>query len=110
VLTDPPQETKVFVRPNRYEPGRAHIVIYNWGKLSQVAVDVSGVLGEGDCYEVRNVQAVFGPPVARGVYQSGPIHVPMAGVAPPVPMGRVMRVPPRTGPAFDVFLLTTTSR
>ena len=110
VLSDPPQETKVFVRPNRYEPGRAHIVIYNWGKLSQVAVDVSGVLGEGDCYEVRNVQAMFGPPVARGVYQGGLIYVPMAGVAPPVPMGRVMRVPPRTGPAFDVFVLTTTSR
>jgi hypothetical protein len=110
VLADPPQESKVFVRPNRYEPGRAHLVVYNWGKLSQVAVDVSGVLVEGDRYEVRNVQDIFGPPVSVGVYRGGPIHVPMAGVDPPAPLGRVTRAPPRTGPAFDAFLLTTTSR
>jgi hypothetical protein len=110
VLPDPPRETKVFVRPNRYEPGRAHIVVYNWGRLPQVAVDVSGVLVEGDRYEVRNVQEVFGPPVSGGVYQGGTIDVPMAGVAPPVPLGRVTRTAPHTGPAFDVFLLTTTSR
>jgi hypothetical protein len=110
VLPDPPLETKVFVRPNRYEPGRAHIVVYNWGRLSQVAVDVSGVLVEGDRYEVRNVQEVFGPPVSGGVYRGGSIDVPMAGVAPPVPLGRATRTAPHTGPAFDVFLLTTTSR
>jgi len=110
VLPDPPRETKVFVRPNRYEPGRAHIVVYNWGKLSEVAVDVSGVLVEGDHYELRNVQAVFGAPVSGGVYQGGQIAVPMAGISPPVPLGRVTRAPPRTGPAFDVFLLTRTAR
>ena len=110
VLPGPPRETKVFVRPNRYEPGRAHIVVYNWGMQSEVAIDVTGVLQEGDRYEVRNVQSVFGPPVADGVYTRGPIHVPMAGVAPPAPVGRLARTPPRTGPAFDVFLLTTVSR
>lgn len=110
VLPASPRETKVFVRPNRYEAGRAHIVVYNWGMLSEVAIDVTGVLKEGDRYEVRNVQAVFGPPVAEGVYQGGSIHVPMAGVAPPAPLGRVAGTPPRTGPAFDVFLLTTASR
>jgi len=110
VLPGLPRETKVFVRPNRYEPGRAHIVVYNWGMQSQVAIDVTGVLKEGDRHEVRNVQAVFEPPVAAGVYQGGPIHLPMAGVAPPAPLGRVARTPPRTGPAFDVFLLTTASR
>jgi hypothetical protein len=34
----------------------------------------------------------------------------MAGVAPPVALGRLTRKPPRTGPAFDVFLLTLGSR
>jgi hypothetical protein len=46
--------------------------------------------------------------VVRGVYQGSPILLPMAGVEPPAPLGRITRTPPRTGPAFDVFLLTRT--
>ena len=110
VTAEPPQATKVFVRPNRYEPRRATIVVYNWEWQPDVAVDVSEALRPGDRYEVRNVQALFGPALASGVYQGGPIRVHMSGVAPPVPLGRVTRTPPRTGPAFDVFLLTSPSR
>jgi hypothetical protein len=106
----PLREPTVFVRPNRYEPGRAHLVIYNWDHRAEVPVDVSQVLRRGDRYEVRNVQALFDKPVVSGVYSGGPIVVPMTGVVPPEPLGgpgRVTRRPPRTGPAFDVFLLTT---
>jgi hypothetical protein len=110
VLPEPPKTSKVFVRPNRYEPGRAHIVVYNWGGGATVAVDVSSVLKPGDRYEVRNVQALFNAPVVSGVYQGGAIGIPMTGVTPPAPIGRVTRTPPKTGPAFDVFLLTSPSR
>ena len=110
VLPEPPKASKVFVRPNRYEAGRAHIVVYNWAGGPSVAVDVSGVLKPGDRYEVRNVQSVFGAPVASGVYQGGTIAVPMTGVTPPAPIGRVTRTPPKTAPEFDVFLLTSPSR
>jgi hypothetical protein len=106
VLPNLPTETKVFIRPNKYEPGRANVVIYNWAHLAAVPIDPAGVLRSGDRYEVRNVQAVFGPPVASGVYQGAPIKIPMTGVVPPAPLGRVARTPPRTAPAFDVFLLT----
>jgi hypothetical protein len=109
VEAGPPRETKVFVRPNRYEAGRANIVVYNWARQDTVSVDVSGVLHSGDRYEVRNVQALFGSPVASGVYQGNAIGIPMTGVAPPAPIGRVLRQPPRTGPAFDVFILTRVS-
>jgi hypothetical protein len=102
-------EPRVFVRPNRYEAGRAHVIVYNWGRLAEVPVDVSRVLRPGDRFEVRNVQALFGAPVASGVYQGTPIPVPMDGVEPPAPIGRPTRPPPRTGPAFDVFLLTSES-
>ena len=61
-----PATTKVFVRPNKYEPGRSHVVVYNWGRQSEVAVDLSGVLRAGNRYEVRNVQALFGAPVVSG--------------------------------------------
>lgn len=110
VLPEPPKETKVFVRPNHYEAGRAHIVVYNWGGGADVAVDVTGVLKPGDRYEVRNIQAVFDTPVASGTYQGGTISIPMTGVTPPAPIGRVTHTPPKTGPAFDVFLLTSPSR
>jgi parallel beta-helix repeat protein len=104
-----PSVTKVFVRPNTYEPGRATVVIYNWGGEADVAVDVSGVLHDGDAYEVHNVQALFGPAVVSGTYHGGAIRIPMAGTEPPAPLGRITRTPPRTGPAFDVFLLTRAS-
>lgn len=111
VRSEPPTATTVFVRPNRYEAGRANIVVYNWGHQAEVAVDPAGVLRAGDRYEVRNVQALFGPPVVSGVYQGAPIGIPMDGVAPPVPQGgRGLRTGPRTGPAFDVFLLTRPAR
>ena len=113
VLGAGPWAPRVFVRPNRYEAGRAHIVIYNWDRLPVVAVDVAGVLRAGDHYEVRNVQALFDPPVASGTYSGtgATIDIPMQGVRPPVPLGlnRTARPAPRTGPDFDVFLLTRTT-
>lgn len=105
-LADLPRETRVFVRPNRYESGRAHIVVYNWSRRPDVPVDVSDILRRGDHYVVHNVQDVFGTPVASGVYRGAPIRVPLTGVEPPRATGRP-GTPPRTGPDFDVFLLAT---
>lgn len=110
VLPSLPASTRIFVRPNRYEPGRAHVVVYNWGRESEVAVDLPGVLQSGDRYEVRNVQDLFGAPVVSGEYQGVPIRIPMTGIAPPAPLGRVLRTAPRTGPAFDAFVVTRAAR
>ncbi len=104
-----PATPQVFVRLNKYEPGRAHIVIYNWGRQAAVPVDISGVVRVGDQYEVRNVQDLFAAPVTSGTYGGGATSIPMTGVNPPAPIGRTTPNPaPRTGPDFDVFLLTST--
>ncbi|HVH10519.1 MAG TPA: hypothetical protein VM736_12050 [Gemmatimonadales bacterium] len=101
-----PTVTQVFVRPNRYEAGRAHIVIFNWGSLTSVAVPVTGVLNSGDAYEVRNVQDVFGTAVASGTYGGGgTITIPLGGVNPPQPIGGSFQPLNKTGPFFDAFLL-----
>ncbi|HEV8400740.1 MAG TPA: Ig-like domain-containing protein [Gemmatimonadales bacterium] len=100
-----PTATRVFVRPNLYEPGRGTIVVYNWGSLSSVAVNLAGVLQTGDTYEVLNAQDYFGTPVTSGTYGGGTINVPMGGVAPPVPIGGSPTAPVKTGPAFDVFVV-----
>jgi len=96
----------VFVRPNLYAPGRAHIVVYNWGHAGAVPVDVAAVLRSGDAYLVRSVQALFDPPLVSGVYTGGSITVPMSPRPPPVPVGLASSPAPATLPEFDVFLLT----
>jgi len=101
-----PSSPQVIVRPNRYEPGRAIIVIYNWTSQSTVAVPVGSAVNVGDTYAVRNVQDIFGKTVASGTYQGGTISIPMGGVAPPRPIGGSFQSLHTTGPLFDVFVLT----
>ncbi|HWP36231.1 MAG TPA: Ig-like domain-containing protein [Gemmatimonadales bacterium] len=102
-----PAEPTVFVRRNRYEAGRGFVVIYNWTRQPAVAVDLADVVPPGYRYEVRNVQALFAPPVASGIYAGGPVDFPMSGVTPPTPIGGSPRSPGPTGPDFDVFLVTS---
>lgn len=105
VVAQAPTETRVFVRPNLYEPGRGHVVIYNWGRLGAVSVDLGSVLRAGDRYEIRNVQDLWGTAVVKGTYGGGSVSIPMSGVAPPTPIGSVPNAAPRTGPDFDTFLV-----
>ncbi|HEX6533099.1 MAG TPA: hypothetical protein VF041_00795, partial [Gemmatimonadaceae bacterium] len=100
-----PSGTKVFVRKNRYEPGRANVIIYNWARLGSVSVDLSGVLSPGDAYEIRNVQDWFGAPVASGTYGGGTVPIPMTAVTPATPLGGWVATPPVTGPDFNVFVV-----
>jgi hypothetical protein len=102
-----PATPTVIVRPNAYERGRAHVVVFNWPEQGSVAVDLSGVVASGERYEIRNVQHLFGSPVVSGTYGGGTVLVPMTGVAPPSRIGRSTPTPPRTGPRFDAFLVTT---
>jgi hypothetical protein len=104
---DPGSQPTVFVKPNRYEPGRATVVIYNWTRLPEVAVDLRGVLRPGAQFTIHNVQDVFGAPVKSGTYTGGQVTFPMTGVNPPRPIGGAARAPLRTAPAFDVFLVTS---
>jgi hypothetical protein len=96
----------VVVRPNKYEAGRANIIVYNWERHSTVSMDISGVLNVGDRYVVQNVQDFYGPPVASGTYDGSALQLPMAGIRPPAPIGTAAYTPPPvTGPTFNVFIL-----
>lgn len=101
-----PSQTRVFVRPSSYEPGRAHVTVYNWAGQGSVQVDMTGVLKPGDRYEVRNVQALYGSPIASGTYAGGAITIPLGGVNPTQPIGGSPTPAKKTGPFFDVFLVT----
>ncbi len=101
-----PRDTRVFVRPNKYEPGRAHIVIYNWTRQPSVAVDLSKVMPAGTNFEIRDAQNYFGRPVLTGRYDGQPVSIPMnlTEVAPLA--GKVTGIDlQHTAPEFGVFVL-----
>jgi hypothetical protein len=94
-----------MVRPNKYEPGRGNITIYNWDLRSSVDVDVSKVVSAGATYEVRDAQNFFGAPIATGTYNGGTISIPMTGLAKMRPVGSVGNIPPHSGPQFGAFVI-----
>jgi hypothetical protein len=81
-----PTGLRTFLRRNRYDPNRAHIIVYNWNQANTVAVDVSSVLSPGDAYELRNVQDYFGD-IQTGSYSGSPITINMTGRTRVKPIG-----------------------
>ncbi len=95
----------VAVRPNRYEPGRANISIYNWDQRSSVAVDISQAIAVGTNFEIRDAQNFYGPVVLRGTYSGGTVNIPMTGLTVAPANGSVPYNPPHTAPQYGVFVL-----
>lgn len=110
-----PSGMQVFVRPNQYEKGRAHVIVYNWSRATSVAVDLSDVLDKGDRYEIRSIYDLRGAPAVSGVFpgrpysmpflKADPIDIPIAASRPTAAVG----VPPLSSeggvPEFAVFLV-----
>lgn len=105
-----PTGSWVSVRANQYEAGRGHIVIYNWSRASQVAVNLAQAgLSAGDSYEIRDAQDFYGPAIASGVYGGGTANVPMTANIVAMPVGSAHVTPRHTGPDFGVFVVLRTS-
>lgn len=100
-----PTGLKVFVRPNRYEPGRAHVIVYNWDRRPEVEVDLAAALKAGVRYRVVSAQDFFGKPVCEGVFDGKPVRLPMTEYRARPPIGKPDYVPPATGPEFNVFVV-----
>ena len=105
VIKDRPAGVKVFVRPSKYEPGRANVIVYNWDKKPEIEADVSGVLKAGAKFRVASAQDFFGKPVLAGTYDGKPLRLPMKDYRAPAPIGKPDYVPPATGPEFNVFVV-----
>jgi Cadherin-like domain/Bacterial Ig domain len=105
--TTKPTKNVIAVRPNKYESGRANILVYNWENLNSVSVDVSKVLPVGTAYEVRNAQDFYGTPVTKGIYNGGSISLPTMGLSVAKPVGA--NAPGASGPAFNAYVLLPTS-
>ena len=105
-----PKGVRVFVRPNKYERGRGHIIVYNWDKKSSVQADVSSVLTKGAKYEIRDAQNYFGKPVCKGTFDGRPVKIPMNQTRIARPIGQCPHIEQyfrHTAPEFGVFVIIT---
>ncbi|HLG98215.1 MAG TPA: hypothetical protein VKX49_18000 [Bryobacteraceae bacterium] len=98
-----PAANWIYIRPNRYEPKRANIVVYNWTGADHVSVDLSSVLTAGDNYVVQDAQNFFGPAVAQGIYNGQQVQLPMNETA-KAPL-RGYPTPAHTDSHFQVFVV-----
>jgi hypothetical protein len=98
-----PRGTWVYVRPNKYEPKRANITIYNWDLATSVNVDLSNVLAVGDEFVIQDAQNFFGSPVTSGKYVGGIVSIPMTNLRKGAPSGLV--TPPHTAPLLGTFVV-----
>ncbi len=76
-----PAAPAIFVRPNAYQPGRGHIVVYNWPLEASVQVNLASILAVGQQYRIVNAQNYFGAPVVSGTYNGGAVTLPMGTVS-----------------------------
>ncbi|HET9602985.1 MAG TPA: Ig-like domain-containing protein [Gemmatimonadales bacterium] len=107
-LASHPSATQVFVRPNKYEAGRANVIVYNWGQAGAASADLSGVLRDGDSYEIRNAQDFYGAAVASGTFSGGSVTIPLSPMVAVRPLGRASNSL-STGTQFGVFVVLRTN-
>jgi hypothetical protein len=75
----PAQPALIHVRPNRYDPKRANVAVFNWSKQPAVELAPGEFLKPGDDYRLMNPRDLFGKPVAEGKFDGKAIRVPVEG-------------------------------
>ena len=76
---DKPEGLWVICRPNRYEPDRATVAVYNWTGKAVVGLDLSDLLTPGQTFRLLRPDDLWGEPVTAGKYDGKPVDVAMTG-------------------------------
>jgi len=74
-----PEGALVVLRPNRYDPDRAHLAIFNWQKAKGVRVEAGDFMKDGDEHCLLDPKDFFGAPLARGACAAGGFEIAMDG-------------------------------
>ena len=74
-----PEGAKVVLLPNRYDPDRAHLAVFNWQGAAEVEVPAGAFLKPGEAFRLYDPKDVFGKPVLEGTCAGTSIRVPMMG-------------------------------
>lgn len=77
LLADPGPKLRplTILRPSRYDPRRAHLVVTNWGCADVVTVDLGVFLKRGDDYQVLSPLDFHGVPLAEGTYDGTAVSI-----------------------------------
>jgi hypothetical protein len=69
---------RVVLIPDRYDPDRANLAVYNGARAAEVSVDVASFLKPGEAYRLMDPEDVFGPPLVTGTCTGPTITVPLS--------------------------------
>ena len=72
-----PSGVRAALLPNRYDPRRANVAIYNWAKQPAVDLDVTPLLKPGEAFRLLDPRDFFGKPLAEGTVAGKTIRIPM---------------------------------
>ncbi|WP_347245106.1 right-handed parallel beta-helix repeat-containing protein [Thermogutta sp.] len=75
----PDEAARVILRRNRYDPMRAHVIVFNWKKSATVDVPLDSFATPGMIYRFMDPRDVYGRPVLQGQYTGQPVRLPMQG-------------------------------
>ena len=70
-----PATNRVILRPNRYEPRRAHLIVFRWENDESVRIDTADFLKKGDAFRLLNPRDLFGKPILEGRFDGTPISL-----------------------------------
>jgi hypothetical protein len=69
--------TKAFLIPNKYDPTRAHLAVFNWAGTPTAQVKVAPFLKAGDRYQLLDPHNFFGKPLLAGKCAGETMPVPI---------------------------------
>jgi len=72
-------KSKAVLIPNKYDPTRAHVVVYNGAKAADVALAAGPFLKPGDSFRLLHPRDFYGKPALEGKANGGEIRVPVTG-------------------------------
>jgi hypothetical protein len=61
-----PSQPTIFLKPNAYDPARAHLVIFNWHNATSVPVNFGGLVASGGPFRLMDPKNFYGTPLFQG--------------------------------------------
>ncbi len=101
----PSSGLEYFILPNKYEPEKSHLVIYNWDSLETVQINcIQAGLKPGDSYELSNVMDYQADVIPGQFPVDGILTIPMNQHSFAKPIGSTQPVASQF-PIFGVFII-----
>jgi hypothetical protein len=70
---------RAFLIPNKYDPTRAHLALFNWAGMPTAQVKVAPFLKAGDSYQLLDPHNFYGKPLLAGKCEGEMMPVPIEG-------------------------------